>query len=266
MAILPLSQVASQYLSTLSPEGRAEAQGEVLRFVRWYGADRPCGELRAHAVSLYAESLGSATPEVTRRLETARGLLAYLKKAGLTSTNLAPHLRLRKASSLEAPAAGPAVTPAQLTPEGYTALREELEALRAQRPLIAEELRWAMLDKDFRENAPLDAMKDRQAHLEARIRRLEATLKSAVVIANRQPVVRQAAQVQLGSSVLLCNLASGGTVRYTIVSPNEANALGGKISFASPVGRALLDRTEGEEVEVTAPAGVLRFRIEQVQG
>ena len=71
--------------------------------------------------------------------------------------------------------------------------------------------------------------------------------------------------MQLGKTVLLKNLSSGDTTSYTVVGPAEANALKGKLSSASPVGKALLERQEGDEVEVAAPKGVLRFRIERVE-
>lgn len=259
MADLTLSQAASQYLSVTGAT-RTEAGGEVIRFVRWYGADRPLADLRGHDVSLYADFLGPARPETSRRLEAVKAFLAYLKKARLTDSNLAAHLRLRRAPTAEetANAPPPAV---ELTPEGYEALKAELASLIGQRPIIADELRRAMLDKDFRENAPLDAAREKQAHLEARIKEIEARLKNAVLIQNRT----ERAKVHIGSTVLLRDLTSGTTVRYTIVGPHEANALERRISSASPVGRALLEKSVGQEVEVTAPAGALRFRIEQIE-
>lgn len=262
MADLTLARAAAQYLATLGDAERAEAAAEVMRFVRWYGADRSLSDLRGHDVSLYGDFRGPAAPETSRRLAPVKAFLASLKKAGLTNTNLAPHLRLRRASAVETTATMPAAETVELTPEGYEALKAELASLIAQRPLIAEELRRARLDKDFRENAPLDAIKDRQAHLETRIKEIEARLKHAVIIENRQVP----SKVQLGSTVVLRDLTSGVIVRYTIVGPHETNAREGKISSASPVGRALLERSVGQEVEVAAPAGALRFRVEQIEG
>ena len=69
-----------------------------------------------------------------------------------------------------------------MTLEGLANLEEELTELKGRRPVIAEELRAAMADKDFRENAPLDAARDAQAHLEARIRSIEDQLRHAVII------------------------------------------------------------------------------------
>lgn len=141
-------------------------------------------------------------------------------------------------------------------------MRAELTSLLAQRPTIAEEIRLAAHDKDFRENAPLHAAKDKQAHIESRIREIEDNLRNAVVSDNSS----QASRVQLGHSVLLRNLSAGGTLRYTVVGPTEANAGEGKISSAAPVGRALLEQREGAEIEVDAPKGALRFRIESIDG
>ncbi|MBI1886611.1 MAG: GreA/GreB family elongation factor [Chloroflexi bacterium] len=260
MPDVSLTQAAQLFLSRLGDAARQELQGEVYRFIRWYGADRSLSDLRGHDISLYADTLGPATAEASRRADHVRSFLAFLKKEGLTETNLAPHLRLRKGTGTES-VVGPVPETVELTPEGRAALGAELESLIAQRPAIADELRRAMVDKDFRENAPLDAAKERQAHVEGRIREIEATLKQAVIVENRG-----GAKVHLGCSVVLRNLANGAAVRYTVVGANEANAQEGKISSVSPVGRALIERSEGDEVEVQAPAGMIRFRIESVEG
>jgi transcription elongation factor GreA len=263
MADSTLAQAASQYLSTVSPAARNEARGDVSRFIRWYSADRLTSELRGHDVALYGDSLGQTTPDLSRRLEAVRSFLVYLKKQGLTKTNLAIHLRVRKAAAVDMGSA-PVEKAAELSAEGHAALEAELKALVAQRPAVADELKRAMSDKDFRENAPLDAAREKQAHLESRIRQIETVLRGAVVREDRSD--RIASQVRLGSTVILRNVSSEATARYTIVGPSEANAQEGKISDASPMGRALLKRREGEEVEVEAPAGVMRFRIERIEG
>ena len=262
--VVSLSQAAALFLSALAPEVRQESQSEVYRFVRWYGADRPVGELRGHDIALYAESLGAATTDVVRRAEALRSFLAFAKKEGLTTTNLATHLRLRKSPQSVEGGAATVATPSQLTAEGHTSLSAELESLKAERPHIAEELRRAMVDKDFRENAPLDAMRERQAHVEGRIRQLETILKNAEVVGRGG--MSPGARTHLGSTVILRDLASGSAVRYTLVSPSEVSPSEGKISIASPVGKALINRTVGEEVEVSVPVGRLHFRIEEIQG
>ena len=122
-------------------------------------------------------------------------------------------------------------------------------------------MRRAAADKDFRENAPLEAAREQYGHLEGQIRELEEALKSAIVIGEKQ---RVALKVSVGDSVILRNLTSGEELHYTIVNSKEVDPTRGKISSASPIGKAIIGRGQGELVEVTAPAGKLRYQIEQV--
>ena len=261
MAEVSLSEAATRFVATLKAEAYPFAQGEVNRFVRWYGASRPISELRGHEVSLYGEVLGPATAEASRRADQVRAFLVYLKKEGLATSNLAPHLRLRKSARVGGVTAAPAKV-VELTREGLEALQAELESLLEQRPRVREEIRRAMQDKDFRENAPLDAAKEKQAHMEARIREIEATLKKAVIVEDKSRSFR----VRVGSQVVVRKLPSGETLRYTVVGMGEASGTQGKISSESPVGKALLGVAEGDEVEVSVPAGVLRLRVEGIEG
>ncbi len=262
MATVTLLEAATRYATSLEGDTRSAAQAEVNRFVRWYGGNRSTGELRAHDVSIYGEELSAGTSEAKRKAELVRGFLAFLKKEGMTSVSLAPHLRVRKSNKAGgAPAASQQSV--EVTAEGLESLKEELEGLKAQRPQVREEIRHAMLDKDFRENAPLDAAKEKQAHLESRIRDIEGTLRHAV-IAEKPADVRSA--VHVGSTVQVMNLGSGKSQRYTVVGANEGDAAAGKISNASPIGKALLGRKEGEEVKVKVPAGDIRLRVEKIEG
>ena len=260
---LKLSQAAAMFVASLSGEARKDSQAEVYRFARWFGADRHIADLRGHDIDLYAQSLGPATADVLRRAEAVRSFLSFARKEGLTATNLASHLRLRKSPQSTSATVAPPPKRTQLTEEGHASLQEELKALKGQRPLVSEELRVARLDKDVRENAPLDAALDRQAHLEARIRELDTLLKHAEVMGGGAD---SGSKAHLGSTLLVRDLASGGSMRYTLVSPSEVSPTQGKISVASPVGKALIERVVGDEVEVLVPAGILRFRIEEVRG
>jgi len=250
-----LAQALERYLASL--ERPEEVRGVLSTFVRWYGADRPAGELRGPDIARYVEGLGTGE-DAQRRAQALRDFLSFLRREGMVSQNLASHVRLRRAATASGPAQG--LPPVEMTAEGYAALQAELEALKAQRPLVAEEIRRAALDKDFRENAPLQAAREKQAHLETRIQELESLLRRAVVVAGEDR-----GRVKLGSTVQVRNLADGRLLRYTIVGPGEAEPRAGRISSSSPIGRALLDRAPGEEVEVEVPAGRLRLRVEQVE-
>ena len=260
---LKLSQAAAMFVASLSGEARKDSQAEVYRFARWLGADRAIGELRGHDVALYADVLGPATPDVLRRAETVRSFLSFARKEGLTATNLAPHLRLRKSPQSGSAVVVPPPKKTQLTKQGHASLQGELKALKEQRPVVSEELRLARLDKDVRENAPLDAALDRQAHIEARIRELDALLKHAEILGGGAD---SGSKAHLGCTLLVRDLASGASVSYTLVSPSEVSPGQGRISVASPVGKALIERVVGDEVEVLVPAGILRFRIEEISG
>jgi transcription elongation factor GreA len=257
-----LREAAELYLAGLPPEERKDAQAEVHRFVRWYGTERHLSELNSHEVSKYPESLGVTLADAARKLDPVRSFLAFAKKKGFTATNMAVQIRAPKPTkAIKTPRRLVMRVPEALTREGIAAMEAELEELRSRRPVLAAELQRAMSDKDFRENAPLDALRDQQGHLESRIRDLEAALHNAVVVEMGNA---GGSEVELGSTVHLRNLKSGASMKYTVVSPREVNAAEGKISIDSPMGRALVSRREGEEVEVSAPAGSLRFRIERI--
>lgn len=258
-----LAQAATEFLAALPPEERGKSQQELNKFVRWYGIGRPIAELAAHEVANYAERMEGSSANAVKRLEPVRAFLAYAKKERLTTTNLGVHLRLKKAPPKQAfPLKGRIREAASLTQEGYQRLKEELASLLEERPRIAEDLHRAAADKDFHENFPLEAVKDRQGMIEARIRQLEEMLKSAVVAAERVDQTK----VTQGSTVVLQDLSTGEELRYTLVHPNEVDLKRGKLSVASPTGKALLGWEKGEVVEVSAPAGKLRYRIERIEG
>ncbi len=257
MSTLRLSEAAAHFLATIPPSLRAESQQELNKFVRWCGGDRPPGELKANEIAHYAETVGGPGP--LKRLAPVRAFLMHVRKQGLASTNLAVHLRVRKTSSKSAAARE---QPADLlTPQGMADLKAELEALKGQRPRIAQELAKARADKDFRENAPLDAARDAQGQLEARIRELERVLRASAVAEEKN----RTEKAGLGNTLTLKDLASGEELRYALVGSSEANLLKGKLSVSSLTGKALLDRREGETVEVTAPAGVQRYQILRIE-
>ena len=251
---------ARQYLASLSDNERIARQAEVERFVRWCGADRTWAQLRAQEVANYADTYTGAVADASRRADDVKRFLAFAKKAGMTSTNMGSHLRLRKGGTSRP--SRPAPKQVDMSEQERSAVEAELQSLKAQRPRIVADLQRAMSDKDFRENAPLDAARQQQAYVEGRIRQLEAALDNAVIVEDRAPSGGEA--IEIGSTVVLRNLASGAETVYTLVRPGEVNAAQGRISFESPVGQALLRRCAGDEIEVAAPSGTRRFRIERV--
>ena len=260
---LILGEAASRFLANLPPEERGMSQQEIYKFIRWYGGERPFAGLTAPEVANYAEQLSLSDTDYIRKLEVIRAFLIHTKKEGWIKSNLATHLKAKKGKTkLQASSKRGLPPTISLTQQGYAELEAELAALKDKRPQAIDEMRRAAADKDFRENAPLEAARERRGHLEGRIRELEETLKSAVVIDEKR---KDTLKVSIGDSVILCDLASGEELPYTLVSPREVDPTKGKISIASPIGEAIIGQVQGEVVEVTAPAGKLRYQIKQIE-
>jgi len=260
---LSLGEAASYFLASLSPEERGISQQEVYRFVRWYGWERLFAELTAPEVANYAERLSLSDTDYAGKLELIRAFLAYAKKKGWSKGNLATHLKARKGKTrLTSSSRRNLPKAVSLTQQGYAKLEAELTALKGKRSQAIGEIRRAAADKDFRENAPLEAAREQRGYLEGQIKELEEALKSAVVI-GQEPEL--ALRTSIGDTVILGDVGSGEELRYTIVSSKEADPTKGRISASSPLGRAVIGRAREEIIEVAAPAGKLRYQIKKIE-
>jgi transcription elongation factor GreA len=258
-----LGEAATQYLSKLTSKQREASQPEIYRFARWYGWESSFSRLAGPAVASYAEQLSVSDTDYAQKLVLVRAFLAYAKKAGWSRTNLAVHLKPKKGK------AGPAVAPARNQPETvtlsqqkYNELTKELGTLTGKSQKLMRDIQIAAADKDFRENAPLHAAREERGHVEGRIKELKGTLKTASIIDDKKaPALKSV----VGDSILINDLSSGEECRYTIVDPREVDPSRGKISIASPLGKALFGKQDGQEIEITAPAGKLRYRIIRIE-
>ncbi len=154
--------------------------------------------------------------------------------------------------------------PVYLTEEGLEALKAELdELINVKRPALAKRLHAAIKQGDLSENADYIAAKEEQGFLEGRIQQLQAMIRNAQII--RKP--RGNGRIDMGSRVRLLEegMDESEVEEYVIVGPTEAEPSKGKISYESPLGKALLGHREGEIIEYHAPIGVLRFRILEVR-
>ncbi|MFC2001243.1 GreA/GreB family elongation factor [Chloroflexota bacterium] len=260
---LSLGEAAGRFLAKLSPQARETSQQDIYKFVRWYGSDQSFDRLTAPEVANYAERLSLSDTDYAKRLELIRAFLTHAKKAGWSKINLATHLKTKKVkagSTTSAKQGLPEII--TLTRQGHAELETELADLKSKRPQAIDEIRRAAADKDFRENAPLEAAREQRGHLERRIRELEETLKVATTIDREQ---KSTLKTNTGNSIVLRDLASDEELHYVIVHPKEADPTQGKISSASPIGSAVIGRSEGEVVELTVPAGKLRYQIKKVE-
>jgi transcription elongation factor GreA len=254
-----LGQAVTGFLSTISPESAPKVQQEVFKFVRWYGENKKVSSLTGQEVANYSEQLGTASAQSSEHLTIVKQFLLYMFKQGLSSINLAPLIRIKKVASRTSSApTAKAVEPIMLTSQGYEELKKKLSTLKEERPKIAEELRKAAADKDFRENAPLEAAREKQGHIEGQIRDLEDTVKRAKVVeSTSEGVIR----VTIGDLVTISYVETGEKINYTLVSGKEANIGQGKISMVSPMGQAMFNKEIEDIFEVNAPSGVLRYKI-----
>jgi transcription elongation factor GreA len=169
---------------------------------------------------------------------------------------------VRRSSKSAASASGPAIAPIHLTAEGLAALRTELDMLtRVRRPEVIARIKSARELGDLSENADYEAARKEQSFLEGRVQQLEQMIKYAVVI---EASSQGGSAVVLGSTVVI-ETDRHGEETFTIVGSAEADAAAGKISFTSPIGRALMGRHPGETVRVQVPAGTMDYKVIEVR-
>ena len=145
--------------------------------------------------------------------------------------------------------------------EGYEKLTSELKRLKTERPLIVDAIEEARAHGDLSENAEYHAAKEQQGQNEATISDIEDKLSRAQIIDPRE---LSGDKVVFGATVTLKD-EDAKPVRYQIVGQTEANAKTGRISYNSPLGRALIGRSVGDEVEVTVPAGDRWYEVSKVE-
>lgn len=150
-----------------------------------------------------------------------------------------------------------------MTSRGYQLLMDELKRLKAvERPRIVQEIEEARGHGDLSENAEFHAAKERQSLLDVQIREIEDRLARAQVI---EVSKLSGDKIVFGATVALTDGDTGEKVVYQIVGDHEAEPKNGKISISSPVARALIGRSEGDEVQVRTPTGVRSFEILSVE-
>ena len=149
-----------------------------------------------------------------------------------------------------------------VTPEGYEAIRRDLEKLkRVDRPENIRAIEEARSHGDLSENAEYAAAKDRQGFIEGRISELEYKLASLEII---HPHNLPKDRAVFGSRVLLENLETGQDVEYQLVGPDESDVENGRISIVSPLGRAILGRKPGDELMVEVPGGKRAYELVEI--
>jgi len=145
--------------------------------------------------------------------------------------------------------------------EGYELLMSDLKALREERPVIVDAIEEARAHGDLSENAEYHAAKERQGQVEAHISDLEDKVSRAQII---DPSTLSGDKIVFGATVTLLD-EDDKPIKYQIVGQTEADASKGRISYSSPLARAMIGKQVEEEIEVTVPAGDKFYLVEKIE-
>ena len=150
-----------------------------------------------------------------------------------------------------------------LTYTGLKKLEDELHDLKVnRRKEVADKIKEAREQGDLSENAEYDAAKDEQRDIEARIEEIEKILKNAEVVVEDEVDV---GKINVGCTVKVYDEEFEEEIEFMIVGSSEANSLEGKISNESPVGKALIGHSVGDEVSVETQAGSIEYKVLEIQ-
>ncbi len=150
-----------------------------------------------------------------------------------------------------------------MTVEGAEKLRAELDKLKKEKPLVSQAIAEARDHGDLKENAEYHAAREQMGFLEGRIQDIEGRLSNAQIIDIK--AIQPGDKVIFGVTVSIVNCETDQKVTYKIVGEDEADVPAGKISFTSPIARALIGKEVGDTVIVKAPSGDVEYEIDDVQ-
>ena len=149
-----------------------------------------------------------------------------------------------------------------LTKESLAKYQKELEELKVvTRKEIAQKIREAREQGDLSENAEYDAAMDEQRDIEARISELDDIINNAEIL---DESTIDFDKVHMGCKVTVTDKASKKDMTFQIVDKSEVNSLLMKISYESPIGKALMDKEVGDNVNVETPAGIIKYKVKEI--
>jgi transcription elongation factor GreA len=276
-----IGQLRDEFLR--SEAGRkltAEESSRLRKFVTWCGVSTSVEAVPPFKVEEFlASQLNTSTPPRSY-MSALKAFFSFAHQEGALAANPMTAVRLPRGAGAAprrvAPgqsAAAAAAQAARLSAQReadlvyvskgqHEAMQSELDRLRnEERHRVSQMLHDAIKDGDLSENAAYDDAKMRQGLLEAKIRELEAKLRHVALIEDQD---RSGGGVGVGSTVTLKEIESGDEINYQVVGPEETDPRKGRISHLSPVGRALMGKSAGEDVVVTTPGGSVRYTIVSV--
>ncbi|MGH2351671.1 MAG: transcription elongation factor GreA [Chloroflexota bacterium] len=280
LAAPKIGQVRDEFLR--SDAGRKLAPDDLSRlrkFVTWCGVSTSIEAVPPFKIEEFLGQQMKTSQPPRQYMAALRAFFKYAHEQRAVEADPMKAVRLprgaggssRKSAATAPPAPAPARKETSIDSDvvyvsraHHETMQAELERLRTdERHRISQILHEAIKDGDLSENAAYDDAKMQQGLLEARIRDLEAKLRNVELIEDQESGAGSG--VNVGSRVKLVEVASGDTIEYQVVGPEETNPRDGKISHRSPVGQAIMGKGAGEVVEVATPGGSVRYRIEDVE-
>lgn len=254
------------YIRLLPVDERMKERAVIHDFVENIGENKTLGNIRPPEIGDYSQQITSrmANADTQSRLASVKKFLQFLHEYDLISKdlNIPSHLRSKriittrktknKSKIIED---GP-----KLTRSRFKSLISQLDKLNKQKMDLAGDIQNAREDGDVRENAPLEAAREAQAMVMAKITDIENLMRGAIIIDDSSQSTLKG-KVNIGSKVNLKNLENNETHSFQLVDYHEADPLNGKISVDSPVGKIILGKSKNDKVSVKSPSGTIEYQI-----
>jgi len=209
-------------------------------------------------------NLKHSNQNASKKLTVARDYLNYIHTEGFTESNLGNHIRNKKGRRSGSVSLKSKVHESdfvEISKEYHDSLEKELNVKYKEREDVVVDINKAAADKDFRENAPLEAAREKQGLIESQIKTIEETLRKSVIF-NTKRSNKKNKIAQIGSKVTLEK--ENKRTKINLVASPEADVNLSKISLESPLGKALLGKGENDHVTISAPAGEIKYKIVKV--
>lgn len=209
-------------------------------------------------------NLKHSNQNASKKLTVARDYLNYIHTEGFTESNLGNHIRNKKgrrSGSVSLKSKVHEGDLVEISKEYHDSLEKELNVKYKEREDVVVDINKAAADKDFRENAPLEAAREKQGLIESQIKTIEETLRKSVIF-NTKRSNKKNKIAQIGSKVTLEK--ENKRTKINLVASPEADVNLSKISLESPLGKALLGKGENDHVTILAPAGEIKYKIVKV--
>ena len=209
-------------------------------------------------------NLKHSNQNASKKLTVARDYLNYIHTEGFTESNLGNHIRNKKGRRTGSVSLKSKVHEGdivEISKEYHDSLEKELNVKYKERENVVVDINKAAADKDFRENAPLEAAREKQGLIESQIKTIEETLRKSVIF-NTKKSNKKNKIAQIGSKVTLEK--ENKRTKINLVASPEADVNLSKISLESPLGKAIMGKVENDHVTVSAPAGEIKYKIVKV--